>query len=52
MVAFEERRTETGVSFSLTEEQKELRRLARDFAAKEIRRSSTNATRPCAIRPK
>src|SRR6478752_7526693 len=36
MVAFEER-TETGVSFSLTEEQKELRRLARDFAAKEIR---------------
>ena len=36
MVAFEER-TATGVSFSLTEEQKELRRLARDFAAKEIR---------------
>jgi acyl-CoA dehydrogenase len=35
MVAFEER-TATGVSFSLTEEQKELRRLARDFAAKEI----------------
>ena len=36
MVAFEERMA-TGVSFSLTEEQKELRRLARDFAAKEIR---------------
>src|SRR6476469_5297045 len=36
MVAFEER-TATGVSFSLTEEQKELRRLARDFATKEIR---------------
>src|SRR3954449_10297057 len=36
MVAFEER-TATGVSFSLTEEQKELRRLARDFAAREIR---------------
>src|SRR5512133_4097814 len=36
MVAFEER-TAAGVSFSLTEEQKELRRLARDFAAKEIR---------------
>src|SRR6201985_2543546 len=29
--------TATGVSFALTEEQKELRRLARDFAAKEIR---------------
>ncbi len=29
--------TAAGVSFALTEEQKELRRLARDFAAKEIR---------------
>jgi acyl-CoA dehydrogenase len=29
--------TATGVSFALTEEQKELRRLAREFAAKEIR---------------
>ena len=36
MVAYEER-TATGVSFSLTEEQKELRRLARDFAENEIR---------------
>src|SRR5438309_10322789 len=36
MVAIDET-TATGVSFSLTEEQKELRRLARDFAAKEIR---------------
>ena len=36
MVAIDERAT-TGVSFALTEEQKELRRLARDFAAKEIR---------------
>jgi acyl-CoA dehydrogenase len=29
--------TDTGVSFALTEEQKELRALAREFAAKEIR---------------
>ena len=29
--------TATGISFALTEEQKELRRLAHDFAAKEIR---------------
>ena len=29
--------TTTGVSFALTEEQKELRRVARDFAAREIR---------------
>src|SRR5262249_52456811 len=36
MVAIDES-TATGVSFALTEEQKELRRLARDFAAKEIR---------------
>jgi len=32
-----EQSTETGISFALTEEQKELRSLARDFAAKEIR---------------
>jgi acyl-CoA dehydrogenase len=36
MVAIDESRA-TGVSFALTEEQKELRRLARDFAAREIR---------------
>jgi acyl-CoA dehydrogenase len=36
MAAIEES-TATGVSFALTEEQRELRRLARDFAAKEIR---------------
>ncbi len=36
MVAIDES-TVTGVSFALTEEQKELRRLARDFAANEIR---------------
>jgi acyl-CoA dehydrogenase len=36
MVAFEER-TAAGVSFALTEEQKELRRLARTFAEREIR---------------
>src|SRR5206468_8216221 len=36
MVAFEERMA-TGVCFSLTEEQKELRQLAREFAEKEIR---------------
>ena len=36
MVTIDERAT-TGVSFALNEEQKELRRLARDFAAKEIR---------------
>ncbi len=36
MVAIDES-TATGVSFSLTEEQKELRRLARDFAEREIR---------------
>src|SRR5947209_14012710 len=29
--------TSTGVSFALTDEQKELRALAREFAAKEIR---------------
>src|SRR4051812_49649142 len=29
--------TQTGVSFALTDEQKELRALAREFAAKEIR---------------
>src|SRR5579872_2854526 len=32
-----EQGTATGVSFALTEEQKALRELARDFAAKEIR---------------
>jgi acyl-CoA dehydrogenase len=32
-----EQDTQTGVSFALTDEQKELRRLAREFAAKEIR---------------
>ncbi|MDX6479739.1 MAG: acyl-CoA dehydrogenase [Gaiellaceae bacterium] len=36
MVAIEQD-TQTGVSFALTDEQKELRRLAREFAAKEIR---------------
>jgi len=36
MVAIDES-TATGVSFALTEEQRELRRLARDFAAREIR---------------
>src|SRR5438552_2137 len=36
MVAIDET-TGTGVSFSLTEEQKELRRLAREFAEREIR---------------
>jgi acyl-CoA dehydrogenase len=36
MVAIDES-TAVGVSFSLTEEQKELRRLAREFATKEIR---------------
>jgi acyl-CoA dehydrogenase len=36
MAAIDER-TATGVSFSLTEEQKELRALAREFAEKEIR---------------
>src|SRR5436853_928408 len=36
MVAIDER-TAAGVSFALTEEQRELRRLARDFAAREIR---------------
>jgi acyl-CoA dehydrogenase len=36
MAAIDERTT-AGVSFALTEEQKELRSLARDFAAKEIR---------------
>ncbi len=36
MAAIEES-TATGISFALTEEQKELRQLARDFAAKEIR---------------
>src|SRR5437879_7770712 len=36
MVAIDET-TGTGVSFSLTEEQKELRRLAHDFAEREIR---------------
>jgi len=36
MVAIDESRA-TGVSFALSEEQKELRRLARDFAAREIR---------------
>ena len=36
MVAIDES-TAAGVSFSLTEEQKELRRLARTFAEREIR---------------
>src|SRR5579871_425591 len=36
MAAIDER-TATGVSFSLTDEQKELRALAREFAEKEIR---------------
>ena len=36
MAAIDER-TATGVSFALTEEQKELRALAREFAEKEIR---------------
>src|SRR5438270_2116399 len=36
MVAIDET-TATGISFALTEEQKGLRQLARDFAAKEIR---------------
>ncbi|HEX4324798.1 MAG TPA: acyl-CoA dehydrogenase family protein, partial [Gaiellaceae bacterium] len=36
MAAIDERAA-TGVSFALTEEQKELRRLARDFAEREIR---------------
>src|SRR5947209_15103747 len=36
MAAIEET-TATGISFALTEEQKELRQLAREFAAKEIR---------------
>ena len=36
MAAIDERTT-TGVSFSLTDEQKELRALAREFAEKEIR---------------
>src|SRR6201987_2429515 len=36
LVAIDET-TATGVSFSLTEEQKELRRLAREFADREIR---------------
>jgi acyl-CoA dehydrogenase len=37
MVAIDETATTTGVSFSLTDEQKELRALAREFAEKEIR---------------
>ncbi len=37
MVAIDETATTTGVSFSLTDEQKELRALSREFAEKEIR---------------
>jgi acyl-CoA dehydrogenase len=37
MVAIDETATSTGVSFALTDEQKELRALAREFAEKEIR---------------
>jgi acyl-CoA dehydrogenase len=37
MVAIDDRGTATGVSFALTEEQKELRALAREFAEREIR---------------
>jgi len=42
--------TATGVSFALTDEQKALRSLAREFAEKEIRRMRPSTTSTCATR--
>ena len=41
----------TGVSFALTDEQKALRELAREFADKEIRPKEPSTTSRCTTRP-